>query len=551
MGINLAIPVSKIEVWQDGALLYTITSDALSIRIREVLTDAVGTFEFSLPTKKNGDYLYNDINPFDTVKIWLAYDSVGATPLTIGKIYQITAPLQLQQGFIRVFAGKNQGEILERRIKGRKAWVNTGASTIVTELANDLSLGTGQIEADATSVTMTSDADTYFELLRRLSDFWYDSGNQIKKDFFVDVNNNLVWKTRPLRTANVETLTVGSNLLNYNLLIDTNSLKNKILVYGKKAPFNPKDPTVLGRKNPSDGDGWTYATGWTATKGTVSRSSTFPKVGSDCLRCHENATHECQFSRTFSQVWVEGLEGYGAIEFWARRTSGLIDNKGQVRILCPDSSNYFQADFTDPGASGLWGFTRFAIGEHNIYNVTTNPEGQWVQTGNATWENMQGIEFYAASGSSLDFDVDGLCFNFGRWRSSAENATSQTNYGLRELSIVNDDLGSDLDCQRHAESQLYQKKDPVKRLDFVTYGNPNILIGDRLTITLPAENITDQYFYVTTVEHIFTDKGWQTTVLALDTINTRIPPPITDREVTRQEAVKRRFYEGPVWKRGG
>jgi len=543
------IPTSKIEVWQGDALLHTITSDALSIRIREVLTDAIGTFEFTLPTKKNGDYLYNDINPFDMVKIWLDYDSVPATPLTIGRIYEITAPLQLQQGFIRVFAGKNQGEILERRIKTRKAWVATAASTIVAELANDLGLGTGQIETDTTSVTMTSDADTYFDLLKRLSDFWYDSGNQIKKDFCVNVDNELVWKSRPLRTAGVETLTVGGNLLSYNLLTDTNSLKNKIFVYGKKAPFNPKDPTVVGRKYPTNGDAWTWVAGWVADKGAVSSESVTVKVGTTSTKCIDSA-HEAEFEYDFSEtLCVEGLEGYSILEFYFQTNNTFVDHTFYVRLWAPDESNYYEIALPDNEAWNAWKLFQIALGNHNLYNATTNPEGQWVAHGTPSWETLGGIEFYAISGTGFTCYVDGLCFNFGRWRSTAENATSQTNYGVRELSIVNDDLGTDLECQHHAESLLYQKKDPVKRLDFVTYGNPNILIGDKLTITLPAENISNQYFYVTTVEHIFTDKGWQTMVLALDTINTRIPPPITDREVVRQEAVKRRFYEGPVWRR--
>lgn len=264
------IPVQKIEVWHGGSLLHTIT-DALSIRVREVLTDAVGTFKFAVATKKNGDYLYNDINVYDTVKIWIDYDSVGATPLTVGKIYRISAPLKTKQGYLRLFYGKNQGEILERRVKGRKAWSGTAASTIVTELANDLGLGTSEIEADTTAVTLTTDVDTYFDLLKKLSDYWYDAGNQVKKDFYVDVNNNLVWKSRPLRTTGVETLSVGEEILSYILTHDATQLKNNITVYGKREVYNPskygqtakvQNPTVHGYTHPSDGDSWTWTSGW-------------------------------------------------------------------------------------------------------------------------------------------------------------------------------------------------------------------------------------------------------------------------------------------------
>lgn len=556
------IPVQKIEVWQGGSLLHTIT-DALSIRVREVLTDAVGTFEFAVATKNNGDYVYNDVNVYDTVKIWIDYDSVGATPLTVGKIYRISAPLKTEQGFLRLFYGKNQGEVLERRVKGRKAWSSTAASTIVTEIANDLGLGTSEIESDTTSVTLTTDVDTYFDLLKKLSDYWYDAGNQIKKDFYVDVNNNLVWKSRPLRTTGVETLSVGEEILSYVLTHDATQLKNNITVYGKREVYNPskygqtakvQNPTVHGYTHPSDGDSWTWSSGWTATVGSVAQGTTNPKVGSDYVEATSDSNGDWQFSRTFSPtIHVEGNAGFPMLEFWCRRNVLLEGAPHQVRIFAPDSSNYFYTTFEDPGTNGVWGFNIFSLGDNNVYDADQNPDGQWRTVGSPSWETLGGIEFYIDVGEgTYVFDVDGLCFSFGRYRYTVSNSASQTNYGRRDLVVVDDDLNSTAECQRRAESLLYQKKDPVRRLDIVTNGNTNLLLGDQLKITLPAENISSENFYVMTVEHLFTaGQGWTTAVGLIDTLNTRIPPPITMEEIVRQEFVKRRFYEGPAWRRGG
>lgn len=543
------IPVRKVEIWQGGARLYDATDDADNIRIHEVLTDSIGTFEFTLPTKKNGDYLYNDVNPFDTVKIWLDYDAVPTDPLTIGKIYRITAPLKIDTGYIRVFSGKNQGEILERQIKGRKTWVNTSVSDIVTELATtDLGLGTKfDAPPDTTAVTMTTDADTYFDLLKKLSDYWTPIAI-VKKDFFVDWENDLVWKNRAtMRTVGVETLTVGVNILSYNLVYDGDQVKNKIYVYGEKAPFNALDPSVIGRKFPSDGDQWTWENGWLATIGSVASNADSPKVPATCTRGTSNGASECEYHKLISQTWVEGLAGYGAIELWNRRSQGTVNSLYQVRLWAPDVSNYFETDFACGPSNGVWGFGRKAIGIHNTYDVLTNPDGEWRINagGSPTWEDIAAIEIYAKSGVPFTFDIDGLCFNFGRWRSSATDAT----YPLRELIVVDDDLKSDNDCQRRAESLLYQRKDLVKRLDICTLGNPNILLGDKLPITI--EDVSTD-FYVTTVEHSFSKaQGFITTASMLDTVNTRVPPPITMAEIVKQETLKQRLYEGPVWRRGG
>lgn len=201
----------------------------------------------------------------------------------------------------------------------------------------------------------------------------------------------------------------------------------------------------------------------------------------------------------------------------------------------------------------MWGFNIFSLGDNNIYDADQNPDGQWRTVGSPSWETLGGIEFYINVGAgTYVFDVDGLCFSFGRYRYTVSDATSQTNYGRRDLIVVDDDLNSTAECQRRAESLLYQKKDPVRRLDIVTNGNTNLLLGDQLSITLPAENISAENFYITTVEHNFVrEQGWLTAISLIDTVNTRVPPPITLQEIVRQEFVKRRFYEGPAWRRGG
>ena len=63
----------------------------------------------------------------------------------------------------------------------------------------------------------------YFDVLRSLSDYWYDAGTQIKKGFYVDVDNDVVWKSRPLRSAGVEAFTGGDHIISYQVIRDVSS----------------------------------------------------------------------------------------------------------------------------------------------------------------------------------------------------------------------------------------------------------------------------------------------------------------------------------------
>ena len=530
-------PVYKIEIYDSTPdLIHTITSDALDLRIKETLTQGIGTFSFTVPTVKGvpDPYYYNDVAVNDTVKMWLGYESVSGDPLTVGKIYQITAHTSVDSGYLRHFACANQGEILQRRIKTRKAWEGMSASTIVELLCDDLGLGKAEIAADATAVTLTTDGETYFDVLSKVSDYWFNAGTQVKKDFFVNVDNNLVWKTRPIRTAGVETLTVGDNIVSYRVLRDVLAVRNKIWVYGHDAPYDPNRAVLnyAGRTFPVGGDEWTYGTGWTASKGTLSSDATDPKVGANDLRCTADANFDCGYYRTFSQLSVEGKEGYSALQFWGRR-SALLADWHHVRLWCPNITNNFEWEFADPGVNGVWAFRIARLGDNNTYDADTNPSGEWtVGAGSPTWNDIQGIEFMVDSGMAFTWDLDGCCFSFGRWRGLAEDAASQTSYGQRDVIIVDDLLLSDSDCEKRAETRLYQLKDGVNRLDVVVVGNTNVKIGDRLAMTIPAEGISAANYDVVTVEHLYTNKGgFVTRAVLVNSANIRQPPATNIQEI--------------------
>jgi hypothetical protein len=132
--------------------------------------------------------------------------------------------------------------------------------------------------------------------------------------------------------------------------------------------------------------------------------------------------------------------------------------------------------------------------------------------------------------------IDGLYFGHGRWRSIVQDATSQTDYGIRELTHVDDKLESDVQCQQRGESLQYQLKLAPTRLDVTTPGNLNLLIGDRLTMTILPENISAAAYDIVTVEHsIDLANGFITKASMLNSSNIREVPAITTGDVMIQQ----------------
>ncbi len=278
----MATPVYKVEFWAPGAgsPRHSLTSD-INVMYKEAINDNVGNFTVTLPTKKNGSYYYNDIALYDTVKIWLGYDSVSGTQNFTGIVTKISAPLSTPQGYVRTISGLSLGEILLRRLRKDSFWSDT-IYNIVNDLRDDLGLG-NDIAADSTTITLEIDSITYFDLLRLLSDFWVSVGSQVKKDFYVDESNNLTFKNRPLRSVGVETLGVGSNIINYQVTRDIDQVQNYITVYGAKSLAFPSDFDARTEFSTTGWSCWDASNNGTMASVTNTIGLTGVKVGTRCI----------------------------------------------------------------------------------------------------------------------------------------------------------------------------------------------------------------------------------------------------------------------------
>jgi len=606
------IPKYKIEVYTPApALRYTIESDAFSIRTEEVLTSNIGTFSFSIPTEKNGVPIYYDIALADTVKIYFGYDSVSATPYFVGKIYQIHGSKAIDGGTTRTIKGRDQGEVMLRRFKGMDDFVAETAHDITDELATDLGLGTGDIEANANAETHRIDIDKherYFDFLQKVSDYWVNAGTQVKQDFHVDADGDLYWHSRPFRTTGVETFTVGKNIKSYGVVRDLTSVKNKIWVYGKRGKPNdssldlgtdmatpePGDTTVDGvsasgqkvlnvtatadftagdtvliydwgnryEKNTIDtiqagisltmdnnlvynyqiGDYVFELPAWTpgfanVTLAAVNGAGPPPqyKVGSRAIQATAAAASDNGL--TYMPTANLNLNYYPRLNFMAM--SETDTKQMYVRL---DDSSFNQAWYYLP---------RLIVDEWKVFNIPVGRDNEngwivWDVDSNFDWSDVFAVTFVHDDVVNGELIIDGFYLDNRRYTIDdtyygyTQNAASITSYGTHEMVHIDDNLSSDADCLRRGEALLYQLKEPVVRVDIETQGNNNVLIGDRLSLTIPAENISAVSYDVVKVTNIFYAQGWITLFTSVNTSDSRCVPSRSNAEFLNRKFAEQR-----------
>lgn len=518
-------PVCKVQIYDFSAadaLLYTFdsttsTTEAYCVfdtRIKSRLTEGLGTAHFSLPSKVGLNAKYTDIAPHDKVEISLGFETLPATPTFTGRITTINGHAS-PEGYVRRYDALDLGEVLPRRIKKAKYWYAANAHTIADAIAGELSL-VADTDADANAETVLVADETYFDLLKRVSDYYVDATHQVSKDFYVYDNAGvatLAWKTRPIRVG-TETLELGKNILSYQVTSDVDSVKNKIYVYGQK-----------GLTSPSDRDAWTEdsTVDWScwagADVGVITSDSTAGchMVGDHSIKNEiTTVTSYISILKTFAACDILSNDGYDSLVCWTKTTHPIIS--WELHLLAPDINNFYaygsciswpsptSAYFGNPTDSTQWN-SEFRQNLNEISYVFGSP----------SITNVQGILFYLYHPlgwyTTEDFWIDGLRLEGRRYYSGAvESGPSQTNFGIRELVHISDKLISNAECVKVANTFLYQQKDLPKTSSMLINGNTDVRIGDRLTIVLPEEGIPATFYYVFAVEHFFNDQGFQTIV---------------------------------------
>ena len=498
-------PVKKVETYTGATLDYSLTDEVVSIHTQQTVTDKIGLFQFVIPTKAGVSDRYTDIALNDIVKIYLGYDTVPATPTFVGKVATITGEMQADGGYIRRVGGFDYGATLLRRLKKNKYYDVIDAANIVNEIiddlqADDLAHDHTLVGACTTDVSLEVVSETYFDLLRTISDYWYDATpTKIQRDFYVNTDKVLVWNTRPLRAAGVESFAIG-NIISYSVLRDVSGVRNNIKVYGANTKTSWAEDAITEDH-----------TTWTEVFGTLS-DATDRKVGATSIYCTSDGAGKKEFYRPFTSIKLgTGHDKYKRLTLWYWMDAGMFAGP-QIRLLLDDTANWLRLSFANQ-SSNSWKQETWSFHKASDFDDTS---------GTPDLDDCEGIYFIDNSLiGATHFAVDGVYFSDCRFSGSQNNAASITAYGQRDLEVIDDRLLTDNDCAKRAEAMLMQLKDPVTQLEFSVSGNTNVLVGDQLTLTVPAEAITAAAFDVLTVDHYLTNEGFLTKATTLNTSNLR------------------------------
>jgi len=517
----MTIPVYKIETYTVAVKDYTIEKDCVAYRVKTALTGQLGNFSFSLPGMRGLTKCYDDIAVWDKVKIYLGYDSVGVAPLFVGRVENIQNRWVNDQ-YVRIFSGRDQGEVTTRLIRHQWNSDSRTAHEVVDKWCDDCGLGKTEVDADATVVEIISHQSKYAPLLRDICDY----ATSIDKDWYVDVDNNLVWKVRPIRAAGVPTLTVGENVKNYNLTRNVREVYNKFWVFGASEP-TVDDTAVCAHGidcSPTD-----LPANHEDFDETIASWTSDSKSGTETVIQGAAAPH----CGTFYVVSAR-LDWY-----WAYQTNdgGDVMTDYYVILLAPDIDNCFK--YTIDAAD----YPAFNTGTHYYLNLGPAFEGAggtgcWFRIGDPDWYNIQDlrlggtVDTTAGAGAFLQFRIDCLYFSGLRWSAFDEDAGSQTSYDVRPQDVVDNRIHSNTDASNYAAVLKDRYKDVPLQLDVVMPLDTNLLIGDRIPITIPKENLSAQNFDVITVEHIMAkDMGALTRGTLVSKARMRVPLKTTDSNV--------------------
>jgi hypothetical protein len=540
--MRTGFPNCKIEIYNVAdELTHTITSNILSCNTHDVLTSGVGSFNFALPALKGFTRTYSDIGNHYKAKFSFGYNS-NYTHVFTGRIVPFTDNVSPKQK-TRVFEGKGLGEILERNFIYNKRWQNEEASAIVTEIA-DLGLGyptfaDPDIDEDTTDETITVRTESYFDVLKKISDYWVDGDTKVQKDYGVDKDGTLFWKARPLRTVGVETFTYGKHFSTYSLKYDITNLKNSIQVFG--APRVPY---------PYSYDDWTDSLDlWTALTGSlVLVNNSPPGVKAGTYRVQVQGETSVGMKLTLPKRIH--LRDITTLNFWYDQGYVYDPVTPTVYLYAPDSDNCFTAELiADPD----WHFFKQDLGENNEYDADERPDAIWHKTGDPNWWDIQEIAFETTEDAgAFGFSVDKLWFYPERYVATSWDTTSINNYGEREAEYTDDQLLTADETLARARTLMYTQKDRVLRLDFTVPGNSNVLVGDRLTMTLPPSNVSAVAFDVASVDQHFTGgkaAKWQTSVHAIQGDTTRQLPSVTTWDTVKRQLHMNRDVNSEIYSR--
>jgi len=393
------------------------------------------------------------------------------------------------ENYLRV-SGRCWGEKLFRRVVS-KTYASQKGEAIVKDLL-DYYVGLSHVRD---STELVEDTDTTFTLLEyENTPVWdilraiaaaSDKAGVIGYDFRVAPDAKFEFFPRNSKSSPVS-LSEKIEVSEYRK--DIHRVRNKITVYG-----------VADKSVPSDKDAWTEslmpADGvWSQVSGTISFDTGTKVKGAGSIKTYAESLDyaACIFSLNDGKEVNGNL--YPLLNFWIRREAAF---NGNVNVILWDTANKLAQHMFNIGA-GEWFQRQFKVGAGNA--------DLWSVQSGFDWTQIKRVRFdcWFTGGGTGSFWVDGLFFGGRRFSSMQEDSNSQTNYGLRELVDVDEELYSDNECMLRAKAILAQLKDPAEyltvRSTIIDYGTTPLLPGDKIHVVLPNENVNAD-FRILSVEY--------------------------------------------------
>jgi hypothetical protein len=407
------------------------------------------------------------------------------------------------ENYLRV-SGRCWGEKLFRRVV-TKTYSNQKGETIVKDLLDSF-VGLSHVR-DSTELVEDTDT-TYTRLEYENTPVWdilkyiaesADKAGAIGFDFRVAPDGRFEFFPRNSKTSPVS---LAEKIEASEYRKDIHCVRNKIAVYG-----------VADKSAPSDKDAWTESLtpddgDWYAVSGETSLDTAIKKKGNGSIKTYAENLYYASCRLVLDSGKEINTNLYPALNFWIRRESAF---NGNVNLALYDIADKSVSHMFNIGAEE-WFQMGFKVGVQNA--------DVWDVESGFDWTQIKEIRFdcwFTGTGTG-SFWVDDLFFGERRYSSTQEDAASQTNYGLRELVEVDEELYSDNECMLRAKASLANLKDPAEYLTIgstvIDYGTTPLLPGDKIRVTLPNENV-DADFRILNVEY-HVDAKTQTLEITLE-----------------------------------
>lgn len=478
--------------------------DVLDLKVHLGCTKEVSSFDCLLQNfnKKYSPGETNAINVGDNGSISIGR-GVNCPLILTGRVEEIEPQSAAVENYIRV-RGRCCGEKIFRRVV-TKIYENQKGEAIVKDLLdNYVGLshtrnGTELVEDTDTTYTLLEYENTpVFDILKYIA-ATADKAGVIGFDFRVEPDGKFAFFPKNSKSSPVS-LSERIEVSSYHK--DIHRIRNKIYVYGaagKPYPLDvdgqPWSDSLTESVSPAEGD-WTIETGDSVTADSAKKME-----GSYSIKGTKVET-----DRTWTKLWFTfdaGKEVNSKLypKFCFSIWLDSIFREHRFDLVLYDDQDKKAAKYFLRYEGDQWIHEEHEIGEEHT--------GDWIVDSGFDWTKIKKVRFSPYCANITDTGsiyIDRMYFFGHRWAATEEDSSSQTSYGLRELSETNEELYSDNECELRAKALLAQLKDPAEyltlRSTIIDYYVNQLLPADKIPVTLPNENVDSDYRIINSEYHV-------------------------------------------------